>query len=1338
MLLKLPLMHAMQGVLRVPNKWKQSVNQVWSSTFDRQLSTVQCFNDLIVSTLTWFNICFIFPMARFDLFYFSRAFLGSPMRAARNQQDMTRKLLLLVTLTFGFTALTRAQIGTGTLQGTIVDEVTGVGIPFANVIVLQAGQQVTGASTDFDGKYRIPALKPATNYTVKVSVVGYGGIEKTGVQVNSGQIAFVDIKLTAGIKMDEVVVIEYEVPLIKRDGGSSTTVTGRDIEKMPSRGAAAAVTTAAGVQDNDGAIGSIRGTREGSTDTYIDGVKVRGSANLPQGAYEQVTVLTGGVPAQYGDATGGIIAVTTKGASRKTYGGIELLSSGGIRLNDNNDYLLDPQGYHLVGANLSGPLLSVKDKSDPEGKARRPLLGYFLAGEVSYIQDPRPSAIGHYYVNDDKWEDLQSNPIIRNPQGGSFLASEFTRQSDLEFTRQRRNVPQRGVVVSGNIDLYTTPNITFKVGGSLDFNDRRLYNYSNSLFNHRRNGERIDKTWRVFGRFTQRFGNTGQEEGGAKKSSTISNAYYSIQADYERYTRVLQDPRHGDQLFRYGYVGHFETLRERTYAPGFDEASGLFGFVEGPVRDTMVLFTPSDVNPELSAYTQQYYNLYPNAEGRYENLTQINQDRGALRNGDLPLNVHNIWRNTGYPYNEYSKLDQSQFRVAAMGAFDIKNHSISLGFEYEQRNDAFVGYSPYRLWEITRQYANNHLEQQDRENPLIHFDANGSFTDTISYNPLYTPRDPNNPLLGGVGQAFIDYNMRLALGLDPAGTDWLDIDSFDPSFFQTEWFSADELLNNGNYLVNYYGFDHTGRRLSGRPTFDSFFNERDENGRFTRKVAPFEPIYMSGYIQDEFTFKDLIFRVGVRVDRFDANQRVLKDPYSLQETRRAGDVTSLQPGGELVTHPGNIGSDAVVYVNDLQSPTAILGYREGDTWYNSQGTIITDPTQLRTGTGIAPLLVNPGHEQITDATAFKDYDPQINVMPRISFSFPISEDALFFANYDVLTQRPLTGNRLDLLDYLFIENIGNNIVNNPDLRPETTIEYAIGFKQKLSKRSAFELNAFYREMRDQITVFRVNEAYPRTYLTFRNLDFGTVKGLTLTYDLRRTNNIQLRVAYTLQFADGTGSSATTSQNLINAGFPNLRVTQPLDFDQRHNIVVSADYRFGAGKNYNGPKTTTKSGKVINWLENFGVFAIIRAGSGTPYSAQTNISAEGLISGAVQGFLEGSINGSAKPWQFRVDARIDRDFTIKWNKGSEEKPAKTSVLNFYFDLQNLLNTRNVINVYRATGNPNDDGYLNAAQSQIDIAQQTDEQSFRDLYSVKVNNPANFSIPRRFRVGLMLNF
>ena len=66
--------------------------------------------------------------------------------------------------------------------------------------------------------------------------------------VKASQNNFVDFKMSAGVKLDEVVVIEYEVPLIEKDGGSKTTVTGKDIEKMPSRGAAAAVTTAAGVQ----------------------------------------------------------------------------------------------------------------------------------------------------------------------------------------------------------------------------------------------------------------------------------------------------------------------------------------------------------------------------------------------------------------------------------------------------------------------------------------------------------------------------------------------------------------------------------------------------------------------------------------------------------------------------------------------------------------------------------------------------------------------------------------------------------------------------------------------------------------------------------------------------------------------------------------------------------------------------------------------------------------------------------------------------------------------------------------------------------------------------------
>ena len=78
------------------------------------------------------------------------------------------------------------------------------------------------------------------------------------------------------------------------------------------------------------------------------------------------------------------------------------------------------------------------------------------------------------------------------------------------------------------------------------------------------------------------------------------------------------------------------------------------------------------------------------------------------------------------------------------------------------------------------------------------------------------------------------------------------------------------------------------------------------------------------------------------------------------------------------------------------------------------------------------------------------------------------------------------------------------------------------------------------------------------------------------------------------------------------------------------------------------------------------------------------------------------------------------------------------MNVYVWVQNLLNTDNVINVYRYTGNPDDDGYVSSAEGQQDISQQIDPAAFVDQYGVKVNNPNNYSRPRTIRVGVTMNF
>ena len=78
------------------------------------------------------------------------------------------------------------------------------------------------------------------------------------------------------------------------------------------------------------------------------------------------------------------------------------------------------------------------------------------------------------------------------------------------------------------------------------------------------------------------------------------------------------------------------------------------------------------------------------------------------------------------------------------------------------------------------------------------------------------------------------------------------------------------------------------------------------------------------------------------------------------------------------------------------------------------------------------------------------------------------------------------------------------------------------------------------------------------------------------------------------------------------------------------------------------------------------------------------------------------------------------------------------MNVYLRVTNLLNQFNLLGVYRATGNWDDDGYLAAAASQTSIQNQIDEQAFRDYYMMKVQNPYNISAPRQIRLGLKFDF
>ena len=1252
---------------------------------------------------------------------------------------MLKKLALLVSVFFTV-SLAVAQSG-GTVKGKIIDKENNEPLPFASVVLKKGGSQIAGVTTDFDGKFSFPALTPG-KYDLEATYVGYQPIKVAGVVVTGGKITFVpDIKASSGAEnLEEFVVIEYEVPLISKDQTSSGgTVTAEDIKKMPGRSAAAIAATVGGVysQDDGSTNLNMRGARSGGTDMYIDGIKVRGSQNLPKSAIEQVSVITGGVPAQFGDLTGGIINITTKGASKDWFGGIEYLTSG-FKTGDKT-VGLDKFGFNLLGFSVSGPILTKKDSA---GNKKDAIAGFFLSGEFKHEVDPRPYVGGDTKVNDEKMLSLNETPYLQNLTeiGGITNSAEFLRSSDFEQTPFRLNVARKGMNLAGKIDITTSKTTNVTVGGSFDYRDQLGYNRSGALLNSDNNGQFINNTWRVYGRFTQRFANSTDEE----NPSLIKDAFITMQIDYSRVGSKSQSAKHQDNISHYGYIGKFTSTRGIEYAPdqfkpvvNGEAQEDQFGNLSNEVT-TLYSFEPGDLNPVLANYTSNYYNAYANDPvGHWDNILNVEAGQGLV-NGALPNSVYQLWNSMGAPYNGYSTSQANQFRISAQGSANIKDHAIKVGFEYEQNVDRnYAVNSPAGLWGYGRGLLN--AQRNSRNTNVGEYDSVLVNTSPVVYqytfNQLYTAGDHST----------FDKNLRASLGMDEQGLNWIDFDSYGPDVWNIGMFSPDELINGGGY-VSTYGYDYEGNKLSGNPSLNDFFNKVDERGDKLRESPAFTPIYTAGFIQDKFAFDDLVFNIGVRIDRYDANQSVLKDKYSLLPIKTVGDVKTQIDQANDVEIPSNIGDDFQIYVTDAADPkaTSIVGFRNGDTWYNADGEEIRNPSVLH-ATGIPqPWLIDPSKNNVfrdLNQESFEDYEPQVNISPRIAFSFPISDEALFFAHYDVLTQRPSGGvNRLDLISYLAFNQGGTNLFgapfNNPNLKAEQTIDYELGFQQKLDNYSSLKIATFYRENRNQVQVTQVLGAYPGNYQTYENKDFGTVKGLTVAYDLRTRGNISLRANYTLQFADGTGSDISTSTSLVQGGFGNLRTLIPLSFDQRHNIQLSMDYRYGADKNYSGPVLFGK-----NILENTGANLIVRAGSGSPYTKRARVNgSQVFINGSGRGnqAQEGQLNASRLPFSTTVDLKVDRTFDVKFGKVKEGEDRKEASLNVYIQVLNLMNAKNILSVYSYTGNATDDGFLAASYHQAHIDNQTDPESFNDLYSAKVSNGARYALPRRIRLGIQLNF
>jgi hypothetical protein len=230
--------------------------------------------------------------------------------------------------------LLHAQVNTGTITGIATDS-SGAVIPNVKVTVLQTDTNIESrAVTNAEGIYRVQALQPGL-YRVTFEAAGFKRVVQSGLDLHTGDVLPVNVKLDVG-QLTESVQVSAQGTLLETETSSSGSLTeGETLYKMPlyQRYVLNALNLNPGMTMNGYAYGgslggfNVAGQRASGTAVFEDGVlgndpqSSTGNDIKPvENSVDEVKVLTGTLPAEYGHTTGGLVTVVKKGGTNSLHG----------------------------------------------------------------------------------------------------------------------------------------------------------------------------------------------------------------------------------------------------------------------------------------------------------------------------------------------------------------------------------------------------------------------------------------------------------------------------------------------------------------------------------------------------------------------------------------------------------------------------------------------------------------------------------------------------------------------------------------------------------------------------------------------------------------------------------------------------------------------------------------------------------------------------------------------------------------------------------------------------------------------------------------------------------
>lgn len=323
--------------------------------------------------------------------------------------------MLWFALLVGHSALFSAT--TGILEGVVLDQDTKKPLVGVNVFILETRQ---GAATDLNGFFRIHNIR-AGDYRVQVSMAGYRTLTFSNIAILPDLKVRLNVELTETPIEMEAIEVRAERPLIQTDvKGTAYELSGQKINQLPIEKFQEVVGLQAGTTTD----GHVRGGKIREVIYLIDGLPVqdviRGGlgSELPKSAISQLSVKTGGLEAEYGNALSGVVNVITRTGS-----------------NDHKLFLRADHD-HLFGGTQASKATNLELSAS--GPIKNSRLYYFLANNF-FLSDTRWWQDFQYFFDPPIHKDLNGLAkidwhVTASMRMSAQMLYSFNRWRDYEFS----------------------------------------------------------------------------------------------------------------------------------------------------------------------------------------------------------------------------------------------------------------------------------------------------------------------------------------------------------------------------------------------------------------------------------------------------------------------------------------------------------------------------------------------------------------------------------------------------------------------------------------------------------------------------------------------------------------------------------------------------------------------------------------------------------------------------------------------------------------------------------------------------------------------------------------